>query len=192
MPFQFVAVGTSFGGFHALKTVFGGLGNDFPLPIGVVQHRSHEDSAAFAPLLANHTPLPVLEVEDKEPIREGHIYVCPPNYHLFVDGDHFALSIDAPVFYARPSIDVFFESAADSFHEGVVGVLLTGMSKDGAAGLRRIKETGGYVMVQDPSAAAGRIMPKAAIAAVVVDEILPLEEIGPSLRALCVGQRTVV
>ena len=151
MSFQFVAVGTSFGGFHALKTVLGGLRNDFPLPIGVVQHRSHEDSEAFTPLLANHTPLPVLEVEDKEPIREGYIYVCPPNYHLLVDGDHFALSTDAPVFHARPSIDVLFESAA-----------------------------------------AGRIMPKAAIASVVVDKILPLEEIAPSLTALCVGQRTVV
>jgi two-component system, chemotaxis family, protein-glutamate methylesterase/glutaminase len=192
MPFQFVAVGTSFGGFHALKTVLGGLRNDFPLPIGVVQHRSHADSDAFAPLLANHTPLPVLEVEDKEPIREGYVYVCPPNYHLLVDGDHFALSTDAPVFHARPSIDVLFESAADSLQEGVIGVLLTGMSKDGAAGLRRIKENGGYVMVQDPSAAAGRIMPKAAIASVVVDKILPLEEIAPSLTALCVGQRTVV
>ena len=192
MPFQFVAVGTSFGGFHALKTVLGGLRNDFPVPIGVVQHRSHANSDAFASLLANHTPLPVLEVEDKEPIREGYIYVCPPNYHLLVDGDHFALSTDAPVFHARPSIDVLFESAADSFQEGVVGVLLTGMSKDGAAGLRRIKENGGCVVVQDPSAAAGRIMPKAAIASVVVDKILPLEEIAPSLTALCVGQRTVV
>jgi two-component system, chemotaxis family, protein-glutamate methylesterase/glutaminase len=111
MPFQFVAVGTSFGGFHALKTVLDGLRNDFPLPI-VVQHRSHADSDTFAPLLANHTPLPVLEVEDKEPIREGYIYVCPPNYHLLVDGDHFALSTDAPVFHAKPSIDVCLESAA--------------------------------------------------------------------------------
>src|SRR5262245_54282617 len=139
MPFQIIAVGTSLGGFHALKTVLGALPKDFPLPIGIVQHRSHEDSEPFAPLLERHLNLPVTEVDDKEEIKEGHVYVCPSNYHLLVDGTHFALSTDAPVLHARPSIDVFFDSVAETFREGVVGVLLTGMSKDGTAGLRKIK-----------------------------------------------------
>jgi len=192
MGFQIVAVGTSLGGFHALKTVLGGLPKDFPLPIGIVQHRSYEDSEPFAPLLSRHLRLPVIEVDDKEEIKEGHVYVCPSNYHLMVDGTHFALSTDEPVLHARPSIDVFFESAAESFREGVVGVLLTGMSKDGTAGLQKIKEAGGYVVVQDPTAAEGHVMPKAAIDSVAVDKILPLEEIGLFLTTLCAGQRTEV
>ena len=118
--------------------------------------------------------------------------MCPSNYHLLVDRDHFALSTDAPVLHARPSIDVFFESAAESFRGGVIGILLTGMSKDGTAGLQRIKETGGYAVVQDPAAAEGHVMPKAAIDSVAVDKILPLEEIAPFLTALCAGQRTQV
>ena len=192
MAFQFVAVGTSLGGFQALTTMLGSLPKDFPLPVAVVQHRSHEDSESFAQMLASEVQLRVVEVNDKEAIKEGCVYVCPPNYHLLVERDHFALSTDSPILYARPSIDVLFESAAEQFREGVIGVLLTGMSKDGTAGLKRIKEIGGYAVVQDPAAAEGQIMPKAAIDSVTVDKILPLEEIAPFLTALCAGQRTEV
>ena len=183
-----MAVGTSLGGFNALKTLLGGLSKDFPLPVAVVQHRSYEESEVFAPLLASHMQLPVIEVEDKQEIREGHIYVCPSNYHLLVDRGHFALSTDAPVAYARPSIDVLFESAADVYGRGVVGVLLTGMNRDGAAGLKRIKECGGFTIVQDPETAEGQMMPRAAIESLQVDRILPLNEIAPFLVELCAGQ----
>src|SRR5439155_3927255 len=179
MAFQLVVLGTSLGGFNALKTVLGALPQDFPLPVAIVQHRSHEESEALASLLAGETQLPVIEVDDKEEIKEGSVYVCPSNYHLMVDANHFSLSTDAPVLHARPSIDVLFESAAESFREGVIGVLLTGMSGDGTAGLKRIKERGGYALVQDPADAKGHIMPETAIASVAADKILPLEEIAP-------------
>ena len=188
-PFQFVAVGTSLGGFNALTTMLSALPKDFSLPIAVVQHRSNEDSDSLASLLEKRSPLPVVEIDDKESIENGQIYVCPSNYHVLVEEGRFALSTDAPVLHARPSIDVLFESAADSFGENVVGILLTGMSKDGSAGLKRIKERGGFAIVQDPAAAEGRVMPKAAIDAVLVDKILPLEEIAPFLTTLCAGQR---
>jgi two-component system, chemotaxis family, protein-glutamate methylesterase/glutaminase len=192
MAFQFIAVGASLGGLNALTTVLGGLPKDFPLPIAVVQHRSNEDSASLASLLGTRTQLPVVEVDDKETIREGHVYICPSNYHLAVEGNHFALSADAPVLCARPSIDVLFESAAESFRDSVIGILLTGMSKDGTAGLKRIKEVGGYTVVQDPFAAEGQVMPQAAIDSVAVDKILPLEDIACFLTTLCAGQRTEV
>ena len=192
MAFQFLAVGTSLGGFDALKAVLGALPNDFPLPIAVVQHRSSDDSGAFAGLLSSHTQLRVTEIEDKDPIKAGHVYICPSNYHLLIDDRHFALSMDAPVLHARPSIDVFFESVAESFRDRVIALLLTGMSKDGTTGLKRIKEYGGFVVVQDPLAAEGHIMPQAAIASVTVDKILPLQEIAPFLLQLCAGQRTKV
>jgi two-component system chemotaxis response regulator CheB len=190
MSFRFVAVGTSLGGFQALRIVLGALPKDFPLPIAVVQHRRYDDTEPFASLLNGYTDLSIVEVEDKDVIEPERVYLCPSNYHLLVDRDHFALSTDAPVLHARPSIDMFFESAADSFGEGLVGLLLTGMSKDGTAGLRRIKDRGGYAIVQDPSRAEGHIMPESAISCIDVDKILPLEEIAPFLMELCIGQRT--
>ncbi len=187
--FQIVAVGTSLGGFEALKTLLGGLSKDFPLAVVVVQHRSHEDSEALAPLLANHTALPVIEIEDKQELLGGQIFVCPSNYHVLVEGTHLALSTDAPVSYARPSVDVLFESAAETFHDGVIGVLLTGMSRDGTAGLRKIKEYGGMAVVQDPATAEGQMMPRTAISSVSVDKVLPLHEIAAFLVEACAGQK---
>jgi two-component system chemotaxis response regulator CheB len=192
MAFQVVAIGTSLGGFNALKSVLGGLPQDFPLPVAVVQHRSYEDSESLTSLLAKEASLPVVEIDDKETIQEGQIYICPPNYHVLVEEGRFALSTDAPVLHARPSIDVLFESAAETFGDRVIGILLTGMSKDGTAGLKRIKDCGGYAIVQDPAAAEGRVMPKTAIDAGAVDKILPLEEIAPFLTTLSAGQRTNV
>jgi two-component system chemotaxis response regulator CheB len=184
-----VVVGTSLGGFHALNTVLGALPKEFPLPIAVVQHRSFDDPDLLAPLLSTYVQMPVIEIEDKEPIKASRIFIGPANYHVLIDNDHFALSTDAPVLYARPSIDTLFESAADAMGEGVIGVLLTGMSRDGTAGLKRIRERGGCGIVQDPNSAEGRVMPQAAIASAAADKILPLEEIAPVLMELSVGQK---
>ena len=131
--------------------------------------------------------MPVVEVDDKVEIKQGQIFVGPSNYHVLIDDAHLALSMDAPVLRARPSIDVLFESAAESLGEGVLGVLLTGMSQDGVAGLKRIKECGGFTLVQDPATAEGRIMPEAAIESAVADKILPLEKIASFLTDLPVS-----
>jgi len=189
MAYRLIVIGTSLGGFQALKTVLGDLPEDFPLPIVVVQHRSFEDSELLVPLLAQHVRMPVVEADDKLEIKEGQIFVGPSNYHILIEDAHLALSTDAPVLRARPSIDVLFESAAECFGEGVLGVLLTGMSQDGVAGLKRIKECGGFTLVQDPITAEGRIMPEAAIESAVADRILPLEKIASFLMDLSVGQR---
>ncbi|HKY05712.1 MAG TPA: chemotaxis protein CheB, partial [Blastocatellia bacterium] len=121
--------------------------------------------------------LPVVEVEDKQPIFPGKIYMAPANYHLLVEEGHFALSTEGPVQFARPSIDVLFESAADTYRNRVVAVLLSGSNSDGAQGMARVKENGGLAVVQDPATAESRVMPDAAIAATEVDWILPLSEI---------------
>ena len=189
MTCELIVVGTSLGGFHALKTILGDLPNDFPIPIVVVQHRGFEESELFAPLMSAYLQMPVIEADDKQPIVPGRIFVGPANYHLLVDGSHLALSTEGSVLYARPSIDVLFESAAETYREGVLGVLLTGMSRDGTAGLKRIRECGGFTVVQDPATAQGRIMPEAAIESAVADKVLPLEEIGSFLIDLSVGQR---
>ena len=175
-PVEIVVVGTSLGGLAALKLVLGGLPAGFPLPVAVVQHRSAEESL-LAALLQGHCALPVAEANDKDRIIAGRVYLAPADYHLLVDVGHFALSTDARVCYARPSIDVLFESAADVYRDRVIGVILTGASSDGALGAARIKKLGGRVVAQDPATAESPVMPRAAINAGVVSEVLLLSDI---------------
>ena len=114
----------------------------------------------------------------------GHIYIAPANYHLLVDRGAFELSVDEKVLLARPSIDVLFESVADFHGSGVIAVVLTGASADGARGAARIKRRGGFLIVQDPSTAECRIMPDAALTAAPADEVVPLEGIAEILIRL--------
>ena len=183
-----VVVGASWGGLNALSRLVADVDAGFPLPIAVVQHRSKESDHLLGQLLQDRTALRVKEVEDKDPIAPGHVYVAPPDYHLLVDlledGPHFALSVDPPVRYSRPSIDVAFVAAADAFGARVIGVVLTGANEDGAVGLRRIVDRGGYAIVQDPATAEIRTMPQAALTAVPNAEVLPLAGIGGRLSAL--------
>jgi two-component system chemotaxis response regulator CheB len=185
MGYEIVVVGTSLGGLTALQLLFSGLPDDFAIPIAVVQHRSAESQDTMLKVLRRYTPLRIREPLDKEPVQSGYIYIAPPDYHLLVERGHFALSTDSVVSYARPSIDVLFDSAADVYKSKVIGVVLTGANSDGAAGARRIKAAGGVVLVQDPTTAECAVMPNAAIRDVKVDRILTLEEIGPCLASLC-------
>jgi two-component system, chemotaxis family, protein-glutamate methylesterase/glutaminase len=182
-----IAVGASWGGLKALRAIAHGLPPHFRIPIAFVQHRSKE-SAALRDLLQDCTSLIVCEVEDKQPIMGGYIYLAPPDYHLLVDGDEFSLSVDEPVRYSRPSIDVFFESVAERFGAGAVGVVLTGANEDGAAGLRQIAARGGLAIIQDPRTAESPIMPRAALKAVPAAQTLPLERIAPYLVSLATSE----
>jgi two-component system chemotaxis response regulator CheB len=183
--YEIVVMGTSLGGLQALEKVLGALPAQFPVPVAVVQHRGKNSDDTLTHLLRRYTPLKVYDAEDKMPLEPGSVYISPPNYHLLVEDGYLALSCDAPVLYARPSIDVLFESAAESYGSRTVGVIMTGASSDGAEGIAAIKERGGVAIAEDPSTAEARTMPAAAIAAARVDRILPLTEIGPYLAALC-------
>ena len=186
--YQLIAVGASWGGLHAVSRLLETLPAELDLPIAVAQHRGPEARQTdLASLLQTAALRPVREVTDKDPIEPGIVYLAPPDYHLLVEGGHFALSTDARVNYARPSVDVLFESAADAFGQAAIGIVLTGANEDGAAGLARIKEAGGVAIVQDPRTAERSRMPEAAIAATKADVVLPLDEIGPFLRGLCLG-----
>lgn len=199
-PYEFIVVGASLGGLHALEILLTGLPKDFPVPVAIAQHRHKASDDSLSIVLQRQSALPITEVEDKDTIMPGRVYLAPPDYHLLVeesqtqwdsDGEYrtsvptFALSTEAPVLYARPSIDVLFESAADAYGEKVIGVILTGASNDGTQGLARIKANGGLTIVEEPSTACCATMPKAAIAAVPIDWILPLDEIAPLLVSLC-------
>jgi two-component system, chemotaxis family, protein-glutamate methylesterase/glutaminase len=187
--YQLVAIGCSMGGMHALQTIFEVLPKDFPLPITVVQHRYKTSNEGLPQFLRRHSKLNVVDTVDKEWLKPGTVYLAPANYHLLVERGELSLSVDEAVAYSRPSIDVMFESAADAYGSGVIGVVLTGANSDGARGAVRIKKRGGFVLAQDPKTAESPAMPQAAIDATRVDRILPLERIGPFLVELCRGSR---
>ena len=168
-----------------MSLLLDGLHDDVHQPIVVAQHRSADSDNALASLLGLHTRRIVSDPDDKTPLEHDHVYISPPDYHVLVEDGHLALSTDAPVQYARPSVDVLFESVADEYGPRAVGIVLTGANSDGAAGLARIKERGGVAIVQEPTTSLRRTMPDAAIAATTADAVLPLEEIPAFLYGLC-------
>jgi two-component system, chemotaxis family, protein-glutamate methylesterase/glutaminase len=181
VKYEIVVIGVSIGALNAMKTILGQLPSGFPLPIVIVIHRERFSDETLQILLAGFGNLPVIEPEDKDDFKPGTIYIAPPDYHLLFEEKHFSLSKDLPVNHARPSIDVLFESAAETFGSMAIGVILTGSSKDGAKGLAAIKKAGGLCIVQHPYEAESNILPTAALTLVPDAEILKLEEIVPNL-----------
>ena len=185
--YDIVVVGTSWGGLAALRTLVAGLPKEFMMAVTLVQHRHKDSDQLLRVLLQERSSLEVCEVEDKMPIEHGRIYVAPPDYHTLVERGHFSLSTEAPVRYSRPSIDVTFASAADSYAHRTVGIVLTGANADGSEGLSRISERGGMAIVQDPATAESRVMPEAATRRVPRAKVMPLEEIVVFVAGLPAG-----
>jgi two-component system chemotaxis response regulator CheB len=185
LTYEFVAMGASWGGLHAVETVLERLPDGFRTPIAIAQHRAVDSgSGALARMLSLRSGLEVCEAGDKDAIEPGGVYLAPPDYHLLVESTGFALSTEAVVKHSRPSIDVLFESAADTYGERLIAVILTGANEDGADGIKQVKLHGGVTIAQDPATAARREMPAAAIATGAVDHVLSLEDIGPKLGEL--------
>jgi two-component system, chemotaxis family, protein-glutamate methylesterase/glutaminase len=184
--YELTVVGASWGGLEAVGRLLAGLSDVLGVAVAIVQHRASDD-VGLSGLLATRSGRAVRDVEDKDTIEPGQVYLAPPDYHLQVEPGRFSLSKDERVQYARPSIDVLFESAADAYGERVIGVILTGANEDGAAGLARIKERGGVAIVQDPTSAERGTMPEAALAATVADAVLPLDDIAPFITGLCLS-----
>lgn len=182
--YQLILIGTSWGGLAALRTVVSGLPAEFPIPVVIVQHRHRDSDAMLARFLQGHTRLGVFEVEDKQPVEAGNVYIAPANYHLYIERGFFSLSVDAPVRYSRPSIDVAMMSAADAYGHNGVGIVLTGANADGSSGLRRMADSGALTVVQDPATAEMPVMPKAALAAVPTARVFTIDRIAPFLTQL--------
>jgi two-component system, chemotaxis family, protein-glutamate methylesterase/glutaminase len=185
--YDLICVGASWGGLAAVSYVLDELPEELDQAIVVAQHRAPSSAeGGLGEVLQHHTHRLVADAIDKDAIEPNHVYLAPPDYHLLVEPGWLALSTDERVQFARPSVDVLFESAADAYAERVIGVILTGANQDGAAGLARIKERGGVAIIQDPETSVRRDMPDAAIAATVADAVLPLEAIPQFLYGLCV------
>lgn len=185
VKYKAVVVGSSAGGLNALKNLIRNLDKDFSIPVIIVQHISPDSENYLVHILNDLKRLKVKEADEKEVAAEGHAYVAPPNYHLLVEPDgSFTLTVDERVNYARPSIDVLFETAAETFRDKLIGIILTGANNDGSRGLKKIKDMGGMAIVQDPSTAEVDSMPRAAIQACRVDHVLSIEEIAAFLNKL--------
>ncbi|WP_018085120.1 chemotaxis protein CheB [Desulfurispora thermophila] len=183
--YEAVVLGVSAGGLNALRLLLPALKPDFSLPLVIVQHQHPAADDFLVRYLNNLCPLFVKQAEDKEEVRSGIVYLAPPDYHLLVEMDRFfSLSVDPPVNYARPAIDVLFATAADTYGSALIGVILTGASNDGSEGLKQIKQKGGLTIVQDPDTAEVDFMPRAALSAAGADYLLPLEQIAPLLNKL--------
>ncbi|QBF26528.1 chemotaxis protein CheB [Pseudomonas tructae] len=180
-----IVLGASAGGVHAMLTVLHALPPMFDIALLCVLHLPDDRRSHLAEVFRRRLKRPVREACDKEDIGAGIIYVAGPGYHLSVERDFsLSLSQEERVHFSRPSIDFLFESAADAYGPGLLGVLLTGANEDGARGLARIKQQGGRTIVQDPDEAQVATMPQAALALHQPDYILPLNGIGQLLASL--------
>jgi two-component system, chemotaxis family, protein-glutamate methylesterase/glutaminase len=182
---QIVAVGASLGGLDAVQTLLAGLPGDLPCALAIVQHRAPQVDGHLVQILNRHSKLPVIEPDDKTSIVAGHVYLAPPGYHLIIERGYLSLSLDPPVLFARPSIDVLLESAADSYGEAAIAVVLTGSNDDGASGAAAVKRAGGRVLVQDPATARAPAGPLAVMGRTVVDAVVPIEQMAGLLATLC-------
>jgi len=189
MQYEAIVMGVSAGGLLALSNILEALPAGFELPVIITQHRAKDERALLEELLQLKCRLRVKEADEKERIAGGVVYMAPAGYHLLVEKDRsFSLSCDPLVNYSRPSIDVLFETAAEAYEDRLIGIILTGANKDGAAGIATIRHRGGMTIAQDPAEAQFPVMPQAAIATGSVQHIFTLDEIKKTLSGI--GEKT--
>ena len=183
-----IVVGASAGGLEALKKLAAGMPPNFAGTVFIVWHISPEYPSLLPEILNRAGPLPAAHARDKEAVCPGRIYVAPPDYHLVLEDSRVCLYHGPKENHARPAADALFRSAAEVYGERVVGVVLSGMLFDGAAGLITIKCNGGVTIVQDPSEARFSSMPRSAINRDHPDYIQPVAEIAATIRRLAQGK----
>lgn len=182
---RLLIVGGSAGSLQVILGLLTALRAGFPLPVLIVLHRSGVVESSLEDLFSSRTDLPIKEVEEKEPVLPGTVYLCPADYHVLLEKNYtFSLDYSERVHFSRPSIDVSFRSAADVYGPGLISLLLSGGNVDGAEGLQYIQERGGVTIVQDPQTADVPYMPQQAISRVKVDFIVPSEELPDLIKGL--------
>jgi two-component system chemotaxis response regulator CheB len=190
--YRILAIGASTGGPNALVQLLSGLGPEFPLPIALVQHITPGFTAGFADWLSKATPFRVRIVQRETPVSSAEVYVCESTFHLVLKGAFVAPEPAPPVRGHRPSADALFSSVARSYASSAIGVLLTGMGEDGAAGLGEMKSAGGFTLAESEATAVVYGMPAAAVKAGAVCESRPLNEIAARVLELTAGKTEVV
>lgn len=191
--YETIVIGTSAGGFHALSVLLADIPPWYPLSIIVVQHRAKTGNSSQADLLEQllqtKCRIKIKQADEKEKIRAGIVYTAPADYHLLIEMDKtFSLSLDQPVHFSRPSIDVLFETASIAYGNKLVGIILTGANNDGSAGVRAIARKGGLTISQNPGEAEFPAMVKASIETKMIKHIWSLATIRDFI--LKIGERT--
>ena len=176
--YKAIVIGGSAGSFQVISKILANLPKDFELPIIMCLHRLKHVRHGFVEALNIKSSSLLYEPDDKESIKKGKIYLAPANYHLCVElGNYFSLSTEEMVNNSRPSIDITLETAAYVYKNKLIGILLTGANKDGAMGMKRIKDRGGLTIVQEPSECMIDTMPVAAMKITQIDHILTVSQI---------------
>lgn len=183
--YKAVVIGGSAGSFQGVVKILSHLPKGFPLPIVMCLHRLKHVRNGFVEALSIKSVVQVTEPNDKENIKKGGVYLAPANYHMSVElGNFFALSTEEMVNNSRPAIDITLATCAFVYKDKLVGILLSGANRDGAAGMRSIHEKGGLTIVQDPAECMIDTMPKAAMAATTVDYVMKIDQIVEFLKEL--------
>lgn len=183
--YKAIIIGGSAGSFQVVTKILSGLKDSFDIPIIMALHRLKHVRHGFVETLSIKSKLPIIEPNDKQGIKKGQVYLAPANYHLYVElANTFALSTEPSVNHSRPSIDLTFITAAFAYKEKAVGIILSGANKDGAFGLKKIKDHKGLAIVQDPAESQVSTMPNSALARTNVDHILKVDDIIKFLNSL--------
>jgi|SRR5689334_3985860 len=188
--YKIVVIGGSAGSLDVIMKILPFLPQASGVTYIIVVHRKNDPDSILTQLIAARTKMMVKEVEDKEPLLPDAIYIAPPDYHLLVENESlFSLDSSEKIFFSRPSIDVTFESVAQIFGTRVIGILLSGANADGAQGLKRVREAGGYTIAQDPASADIGFMPAEAINLGAACIVLPPDAIGDYVKNLVENDR---
>jgi len=183
--YRAIMIGGSAGSFQVVVKILNSLPQNFPVPVFLCLHRLKHVRSGFVEALSIKSNIPVVEPIDKETIKPGRAYLAPANYHMYIElGNKIALSTEAPINHSRPSIDLSFNTAAMAYRDKLIGVILSGANRDGAYGLKRVKEQGGLCIVQDPKECEVRTMTEASLQTTEVDHIFGTEEIIQFLKKI--------
>lgn len=178
MSYKAIMIGGSAGSFQVVTRILSALPANYPFAVFLCLHRLKHVRSGFTEALSIKANLPIIEPDDKDPIKPGRIYLAPANYHMYIElGNKFALSTEEPVNHSRPSIDLSFFSAAYTYKNKMVGIILSGANKDGALGLKSVKDSGGLTIIQDPKECQVPTMTLASQKATNVDYIFKTNEI---------------
>jgi two-component system, chemotaxis family, protein-glutamate methylesterase/glutaminase len=183
--YKAIVIGGSAGSFQGISRILSALPKDFELPIILCLHRLKHVRNGFVEALNIKSTINLEEPEDKETIKKGRIYLAPSNYHLCIElGNTFSLSTEEMVNNSRPSIDITLETAAYNYRNKLIGILLSGANRDGAMGMKKIKDRGGLTIVQDPTDCMIDTMPTAALSLTKIDYVLTIQGIIDFMKEL--------
>ncbi|MGE0090333.1 MAG: chemotaxis protein CheB [Bacteroidales bacterium] len=176
--YKAVVIGGSAGSFQVITRILNSLPKNYPLPVLLSLHRLKHVRSGFVEALSIKSGIEVVEPFDKDNIKPGKAYLAPSNYHMYIElNKKIALSTEEPVNHSRPSIDLTFETAAQAYRDKLVGIILSGANRDGAYGLKKLKQLGGLAIVQDPNECQVKTMTEASLKMTQVDHIFTTQQI---------------